>query len=170
LKNNFLKNKEGNASAILGLVIILTGTMIFALMFDIGYLIMRRDVAKNALDYSNMAVYREVNEDRLADGELYINKGPAEATFLIYLQHNLKLDSNLNPLSNSMASDQVEVVSFEVYNPDDLPATDSLGNTVDEVSVHSRLVVPLKPMFIGLFTTVNMPVAITTDIPEGVLD
>jgi len=170
LKNSFLKNNEGNGSVLMGLAIIMTGVMAFALMFDIGYLIMRRDVAKNALDFSNMAVYREINEDRLADGELYINKGPAEDTFLNYLQHNFKLDSSLNPLPNSIACGQVEVVSFEVFNSDDLPATDTLGNTIDEVSVHSRLVVPLEPMFIGLFTTVNMPVAITTDIPEGVLD
>ena len=62
------------------------------------------------------------------------------------------------------------MVSFEVFNPDDLPATDSLGNTIDEVSIHSRIMVPLEPMFAGLFMTVNMPVAITTDIPAGVLD
>ena len=78
--------------------------MLFALVFDIGYLIMRRDVAKNMLDYSNMAAYRDINEDRLADGELYINEGPAEATFLLYLQHNLKLDGNLRPIGNSIAS------------------------------------------------------------------
>lgn len=170
MKNSFLTNKKGNASAILGLFIILISTMMFGLMFDVGYLIMRRDIAKNALDFSNMAVYREVDDNHLADGELYINEGSAENTFLNYLQYNLKLDSNLNPLPNSIASGRVEVVSFEVFNPDELPATDSLGNTVNEVSVHSRIVVPIKPMFAGLFTTINMPVAITTDIPEGVLE
>lgn len=140
--------------------------MSFALIFDVGYLMVRREIIKNAMDFSNMAAYREISTEKLAVNELYIDEVLAEETFEETLQHNLKLDSSLDPLSDSMASDTVKIVSFEVFNPDKLPATDSVGNLVEEVAVHSRIVVSLKPMFIGLFKTVDLPVAITTDIPK----
>ena len=36
-----------------------------------------------------------------------------------------------------------------------------------EVSVYSQIRVPVRPLFFGLFATVPVPVAITTDVPEG---
>jgi len=171
LKSNFFfRNQKGNANTIIGLAVIMTGVMMFALIFDIGYLYVRREAIKQALDFSNMAVYKEVDTGKLADGKLYINETPGQNTFLAYLQSNLKLDGSLKPLPGSMASGQVTVVSFEIYNQNELPATDSTGNIVEEVSVHSRIIMPVQPVFSGLFTSVNLPVAITTDIPDGVLD
>ena len=43
--------------------------MLFALIFDVGYLFVRKEVIKQALDFSNMAVYRDLDPDRLAEGE-----------------------------------------------------------------------------------------------------
>lgn len=60
-------------------------------------------------------------------------------------------------------------MAFRVFNPKDLPNTDGLGNQVTEVSVYSQIQVPVRPVFSGLFATVPVPVAITTDVPEGVL-
>ncbi len=67
---------------------------------------------------------------------IYINEAAAESTFRNFLQKNLKLDASLRPLSGSVAAGQVDIVEFAVFNPGDLPATDSLGNTLDEVAVH----------------------------------
>jgi len=151
-------------------VIIVTITMmLFALAFDTAFLYARRDTIKQALDYSNMAVYRNMDRDKLADGILYIDKSAAQGTFREFLAQNLQLDADLNPLTGSLATGPVQVVDFQVFNPEDLPNTDGLGNPVTEVSVYSQIRVPVQPVFSGFFTIVSVPVAITTDVPDGVL-
>ncbi|MCF8010888.1 MAG: hypothetical protein K9L17_08255 [Clostridiales bacterium] len=128
---------------------------------------MRKDVVRNALDISNMAVYKEVDVDKLSNGQLYIKEGPAENAFLNYLQKNLHLNDSLEPASDSSpVSGQVDIISFEVYNSTELPATDSVGNTVNEVSVHSHIEVPLKPVFSGMFDKITIPISITTETPD----
>ncbi|MBO8129662.1 MAG: hypothetical protein H0Z39_10805 [Peptococcaceae bacterium] len=166
-EGSFLRDRKGTGSAIIGLAAIFMGIMLFALVFDVGYLFVKREVIKQALDFSNMAVYREIDEAKLADGELYINEAPAQDTFLVFLQDNLKLDSSLNPLPGSVVTGQVQVVDFRIYNPGDLPTVDPLGTPINEVAVHSHIIAPVRPVFSGMFTTVDLPVAITTDIPNG---
>ncbi len=61
-------------SSITGLAAILIGTMLLALVFDVGFLSVKREAIKQAQDFSNMAVYREVDRGKLAEGELYIYK------------------------------------------------------------------------------------------------
>lgn len=164
----FWQDNKGTAAAIIGVVTVMLAMMLFALAFDTAFLYARRDAIKQALDYSNMAVYRNLDLDKLADGILYINKTAAEDTFQEFLAQNLRLDESLNPLPGSYAAGPVQVVDFRVFNPEDLPNTDGLGNPVTEVSVYSQVRVPVRPVFSGLFTTVSVPVAITTDVPDGV--
>lgn len=163
----FWRDRKGGATAVIGAIITLISMMLFALAFDTAFLYARRDTTKQALDYSNMAVYRNLNREKLADGILEIDVISAQDTFREFLANNLRLDGNLNPLPGSLAAGPVQVVDFQVFNPEDLPNTDGLGNIVTEVSVYSQIRVPVKPIFSGLFGTVSVPVAITTDIPEG---
>jgi len=165
----FWQDNKGATSAIIGVVTVMIAIMLFALAFDTAFLYVRRDVIKQALDYSNLAVYRELDRDRLADGELYLNEIAAQDTFREFLAQNLRLDGNLNPLPGSPAAEPVTVADFRIFNPEDLPNTDGLGNPVTEVSVYSQIWVPVRPVFAGLFTTVSVPVAITTDVPDGIL-
>jgi len=163
----FWRDRKGGATAVIGAIITLISMMLFALAFDTAFLYARRDAIKQALDYSNMAVYRNLNREKLVDGILEIDVISAQDTFREFLANNLRLDGNLNPLPGSLAAGPVQVVDFQVFNPEDLPNTDGLGNIVTEVSVYSQIRVPVKPIFSGLFSTVSVPVAITTDIPEG---
>lgn len=163
----FWRDRKGGATAVIGAIITLISMMLFALAFDTAFLYARRDAIKQALDYSNMAVYRNLNREKLVDGILEIDVTSAQDTFREFLANNLRLDGNLNPLPGSLAAGPVQVVDFQVFNPEDLPNTDGLGNIVTEVSVYSQIRVPVKPIFSGLFSTVSVPVAITTDIPEG---
>lgn len=166
---NFWHNREGTASAIIGMLTVMIAMMLFALAFDTAFLYARRDAIKQALDYSNMAVYRNMDRGKLADGILYIDKTAAQETFRDFLAQNLRLDESLNPLPGSHAAGPVQVVDFRVFNPEDLPNIDGLGNRVTEVSVYSQIRVPVRPVFSGLFTMVSVPVAITTDVPDWVL-
>jgi len=163
----FWCDRKGGASAVIGSIIIFIAMLLLALVFDTAFLYARRDAIKQALDYSNMAVYRNLNREKLADSILEIDKTAAQETFREFLAHNLRLDGNLNPLPGSLAAGVVDIVDFRVFNPEELPNTDGLGNPITEVSVYSQVMVPVKPLFSGLFTTVSVSVAITTDIPEG---
>lgn len=153
----------------MGSVAILLGVLVLALAFDVGFLYTRRQVIKQALDYSNMAVYREMDRNKLADGILYIDEVAGQDTFREFLARNLKLDGDLNPLPGSLAAGRVEILDFRVFNPEDLPGVDGMGHPVDEVTVFSAIRVPVRPVFSGLFATVPITVAITTDAPAGVL-
>jgi len=118
------------------------------------------------LTYSALAAYRDVNEEALSVGELRLNIVEAENTFKEFLRSNLKLDENLNPIEGSIASGQVIINDFVVYNPENLPAVDPLGNYLDDVSIYCKITVPLTPFFAGYFTDVLIPAAITTDMPN----
>lgn len=163
----FWENRKGTASAVIGMIFVMIAMMLIALVFDTAFIFAKRDAIKQALDYSNMAVYRNLNEEKLAEGILEIDKTTAQDTFQEFLIENLRLDSSLNPLPDSLAAGPVEVEDFRVFNSEDLPNTDGLGNLVTEVSVYSQIRIPLKPVFSGIFTTFSVPVAITTDIPVG---
>lgn len=163
----FWDDRKGTASAVIGMIFVMIAMMLIALVFDTAFIFAKRDAIKQALDYSNMAVYRNLNEEKLAEGILEIDKTTAQDTFQEFLIKNLRLDSSLNPLPDSLAAGPVEVEDFRVFNSEDLPNTDGLGNLVTEVSVYSQIRIPLKPVFSGIFTTFSVPVAITTDIPVG---
>jgi len=163
----FWRDKKGAASAVIGSITIMVAMMLFALAFDTAFLYARRDAIKQALDYSNMAVYRNLKRNKLADGIIEINETAGQDTFRQFLAQNLRLDGNLNPLEGSLAAGPVQIIDFKVFNPEDLPNIDGLGNRVTEVSVYSQIRVPVRPVFSGLFTTVSILVAITTDVPEG---
>ncbi|MCR4441240.1 MAG: hypothetical protein QHH10_03875 [Peptococcaceae bacterium] len=163
----FWRDQKGGASAVTGAITVMIAMMLLALAFDTAYLYARRDAIKQALDYSNMAVYRNLDREKLADRLLAIEEIAAQDTFREFLAQNLRLDGNLNPLPGSLAAGPVQVADFRVFNPEDLPNTDGLGNPVTEVSVYSRVRVPVKPLFAGLFAAIPVQVAITTDIPEG---
>ena len=163
----FWDDRKGTASAVIGMIFIMIAMMLIALAFDTAFIYARRDAIKQALDYSNMSVYRNLNKERLAEGILEIDKTMAKDTFQGFLIENLRLDSSFNPQADSLAAGPVEIEDFRLFNPDDLPNTDGLGNRVTEVAVYSQIRVPLKPVFSGIFATFSIPVAITTDIPVG---
>lgn len=165
----FLHDKRGTATSIMGAVAILTAISVFALVFDLGYLALKQKAIKRGLDYANLAVFREIDQDLLARGVIHINQLPAEDTFRTYLQQNLRLDTSLAPLPGSIAAGPVSIDEFQVFNTEDLPAVDGLGHPITEVSVYSAITVPVQPFFIGLFGPVTLRVAITTDVPSGLL-
>ncbi|WP_374713244.1 TadE/TadG family type IV pilus assembly protein [Symbiobacterium terraclitae] len=162
----FLRDSRGNATSIMGAVAILTAISAFALVFDLGYLVLKQRTIKRALDYANLATFREIDRDLLQEGVIHINELPAQDTFLEFLRHNLRLDYNLDPLPGSVATGTVVVDDFIIYNSTDLPALDPRGRPVTEVSVYSRITVPVQPVFTGLFGPVNLPVVMLTDAPS----
>lgn len=165
----FWRNHKGTASAISGTLAALFGLTLFALVYDVAFVYVRRDVLKQALDYANMAVYRAVDVDALAHGQIRIDPDAGYDAFLSHLQRNLKLNDDLSPAEGSLVAGKVEVTAFEIYNPEALPTTDPTGHPVTNVAVYSEIMAPVRPFFSWLFPNVTLRVAILTDAPAGVV-
>lgn len=74
--------------------------------------------AKNAVNRAAHAAAQQVDTDRMARGERWIDETLAEQTALLYLRHNLQLDESLTPLPGSFWNARMEVLVFEVINGD----------------------------------------------------
>jgi len=162
----FLKDKKGISSALIALYITFFFMMLFMLIYDVGFLYMKKPQLNDALKFSNLMVYKGIDIDRLREGKLYIDPFEAEGIFREEFKEYLKLDGNLRPNSpSSPASGEVIISSFMVRNPDDPVMYDTLGNEMKNISIHSRAKMPVKPTFIGLFHEVTIEAAVTTDAP-----
>ena len=110
------------------------------LIYDVGFLYMKKTQLNDALKFSNLMVYKGIDIDRLREGKLYIDPFEAEGIFREEFKEYLKLDGNLRPNSpSSPASGEVIISAFMVKNPDDLTMYDTLGNEMKNLSIHSRL-------------------------------
>ena len=162
----FLKDKKGISSALMALYITFFFMMLFMLIYDVGFLYIKKTQLNDALKFSNLMIYKGINTDLLREGKLFIDVSEAETIFREAFRENLKLDHNLRPDSpSSPASGEVIISAFMVKNPDDLTMYDTLGNEMKNLSIHSRAKMPVKPTFLGLFHEVTIEAAVTTDAP-----
>lgn len=163
-------DQRAAATAIQALVTLLIFTLLFALIIDVGYVTYVYFDIKTQMDLANRAVYKNINADRLAEREFYIDESQGWQTFLEKLRTNMKLDDEMNPRADNeyRIVGTVNVISFEIYNQDELPAVTPAGTHVDEVSVHSRVEVRIRPLFIW-FSEITVRPHIDTDIPDKLL-
>ncbi|URZ05898.1 hypothetical protein [Clostridium felsineum] len=114
------KKNEGNtAIAILSLfTIILIGLFGMFILFH-QVLVSRAEGVQDDVTLSNLATYKNIDQQALAinNSDLRITdiEGAFE-TFKQYLQKNMKLDSNMNGLSGSIADGTVTIKEFTIYN------------------------------------------------------
>lgn len=78
------------------------------LLFDLKY----------GLNRAVHAAAQQTDDARLARGIRAIDEAKAEAVFLEYLQANLQLDGDNRPLPGSQLREPVDIVVFDVINPD----------------------------------------------------
>ncbi len=159
MADRFFKDRQGNGNAVIGLIIVLMISMIFFLLVEIGHLYISVQHIKNDLDFANMAVWKELNQDQLAYGIYQFHNeyetpqqglNRARETFMQYLSRN----AGLNPFSFKpipthplLADDPVQIIDFRVYLKDDLPVLSPEGKTIDKISVYSRIRVKIKTLF-----------------------
>ncbi|GLX66393.1 hypothetical protein [Paenibacillus glycanilyticus] len=74
--------------------------------------------SKHALNRAAHAASQQLDPIAMADGVLRIDPAAAEAAAAAYLQANLQLDADGNPLPNSPVRERVTVLAFEVINND----------------------------------------------------
>lgn len=73
---------------------------------------------KHALNRAAHAASQQLDSEALAEGILRIDPDAAETAAASYLQANLQLDADGNPLPNSPVRERVNVLVFEVINND----------------------------------------------------
>ncbi|GGE01775.1 hypothetical protein [Paenibacillus nasutitermitis] len=73
---------------------------------------------KHAVNRAAHAAAQQVDRVALADGRLHIDEAAAYRNAGRYLQTNLQLNGDGEPLPESMLRDRVEVLVFEVINDD----------------------------------------------------
>lgn len=167
LKKLKMNEKAGGAVALKGLTVILIMITVIALLLDCIYIGICYFYIKTQMDMANRAVYAEIDRTRLADRELYIDKSTGETKFYEYLKKNLKLNDSLEPIGLNMRIEgPIQVLDIIIYNESDLPAVTPVGTNIDMVSVHSRIEAQIRPIFIGIFTTVTIRPYIDTDLPD----
>lgn len=164
----FIKDQRGGpAVSLKGLFTILIILMIAALLIDSIYVGLGYVYIKTQMDMANRAVYRDVDQIRLADRELYIDESNGEDTFYEFLINNLNLNSSLTPVSaNSGIVGPIKIIGFEIYNIPELPAITPVGTPVNLVSVHSQIEATIRPIFFGWFTDIKIQPYMDTDLPD----
>lgn len=178
MADKFCKDQHGNGNAVIGLIIVLMTTMMFYLLVEIGHLYVSVQHLKNDLDFANMAVWKELNQEQLAYGIYQFhdqNETPqqglnrARETFLQFLSGNTGLHPySLKPVSTHLflTDDPVQIMDFRVYLHDDLPVISPEGNTIDKVSVYSRIRVKIKTLFFMFGDGVMTDVSIVSNIED----
>jgi len=73
---------------------------------------------KHAVNRAAHAAAQQLDERRLAYGEVHIDSGEAAAAIRQYLMANLQLDGTLTPMASSLFRERVEIVLLEVINED----------------------------------------------------
>ncbi|QHT62910.1 hypothetical protein GXP70_25100 [Paenibacillus lycopersici] len=73
---------------------------------------------KHAVNRAAHAAAQQVDAAALGDGRLHIDEAAARGQAGRYLQRNLQLDAEGNPLPEAYLRDKVEIVDFTVINDD----------------------------------------------------
>lgn len=155
--SEFLKERQGGANAILGIVILLGSMFMIMLLLEIGRLYIIVEKIQNDLDASNAATWAVVDRERLAYKQIQFNSitesratgdHRAKQKFIEFLKKNMDLNANLGPNDpDKYMAGPVTIERFEVYLKSDLPLTNSDGIYINKVSVYSKINVPIKLMF-----------------------
>jgi hypothetical protein len=104
------------AKLIFSVLMIVVWWMLHALQVDEELAMGTVHEAKRAVDRAAHAAAQQLDRDKLELGILSIEAELAEQATITYLQENLSLDSELNPVPGSFLRDQVIVRVFEVVN------------------------------------------------------
>jgi len=164
----FLRDNRASYSstAVIGIKIITLFVIFSILLVDLFLFVLTRNVIKTQMDYANRAVYAELDMNRLARRELYIDPVQGQAKFYEYLRDNLDLNASLEQVNYRYRLLDVRVVDFRIYNESDLPATTPAGQTIDFVAVFSRLEVDIQPILFGFEPVITIRPYLITDLPD----
>lgn len=160
----FIKDEKAGAISIAGLYLAIAAAMLIFVFIDLYYLSNVYRYIKNQQDLANRAVYATLDLNQLAERKLYIDETAGKLKFEEYIRKNLQVKSNFYEIIEG----DIIIKEFEIYNESELPAVTPEGKSINNITVHSKIEVNVKPiMFEPL--TVRLSPYLTTDIPENLV-
>ena len=117
---------------------------VFSIIMEKYLLLNKAQIIKDAVDMTNISVYNAINTAELGKAGVDVDENRAERIYRDLLASNLRLDADLKPLQGSLAEDAVSIRSLVIFS-DMFPAICPLGISITRPSVHSVIVVPVRP-------------------------
>lgn len=119
-----VKGKEkGNVGiAVIGLMCIIILSSLGACTLFYEFITARAEAVQDDITLSNLATYKNIDMDALAEDDKYIkisDTSGAFETFKKHLKTNMKLDDNFSGINGSIANGQVNIEQFTIYNVKD---------------------------------------------------
>jgi len=149
LTRKLVKDQKGEAA---GTIVIICMFMVFVLL-PIGSLLMEKYIfalkeqkMRDSLDITSTATYMALSSQQGTVANLTYDNSKLQSIFNQYLAANLSLNSDLTPLPSSIADGKVIVNSVIIYSGP-FPQTTPQGKTVNRLTVHTDITVPVKPHF-----------------------
>ena len=125
-------------------IIIFVILPVFSIIMEKYLLLNKAQIIKDAVDMTNISAYNAINAAELGKADVDVDEAGAMDIFRNLLALNLKLDEDLKPLPDSLAEDTVSIRSLIVFS-DTFPSECPLGVNITRPSVHSVIVVPVRP-------------------------
>ncbi|SFH33832.1 Putative Flp pilus-assembly TadE/G-like [Desulfotomaculum arcticum] len=163
------KDRRGSVS-ILTLFIIPVIIAVGAMVADIGNFFCVKISAKHMLNLAVRAAAGQIDIEELSNENIVIDESAASQKFYEALEKNLRLDSNLHPLTGSIIDGPVSVAYLKIINNDELPYTYSYGSfteTITQPSVTAIIEFPVKYGMLGQVTGTGTQCTMTVHVTAG---
>ncbi len=146
-----VKSAEGsNAGSAVAEVIIMAAMLVFV-VFPVFSTVMEKYILvdkarliRDSVDTTNISVYNALNTESLGKVSVDFFDAKAGDIFKELLCRNLKLDSGLTPMGDSVAEAQVEILSLAFYK-EGFPAVCPNKSKIERPTVHSCVNIPIRP-------------------------
>ena len=146
-----MKNNQG------GLPIVLLWSVVFFIVIILCtfviewyYMNVKSEVVKDALTFSALSVYKNIEQSQLQNGNLTLTN-EMKVTFNKYLAKNLNLNENLSSKENSIIIGKVEIDYMKIYEKDDIEKTYPDGNIIEyKPSLFVRIKYDIEPILKGI--------------------
>ncbi|MGI6668003.1 MAG: hypothetical protein ACOX4M_00640 [Acetivibrionales bacterium] len=142
-----IKGSAGSAAAdvvIVAAVLLFVILPVFSAIIEKYTLNAKAQTIRDAVDITNISAYNALNAGDLGKVRINASREKCMKIFKDMLARNLELDHNLDPKPGSVAEGRVEIKSLEIYS-DGFPAECPHGTAILRPSVHSSIMVPIRP-------------------------
>jgi hypothetical protein len=142
---NRCSNGSAVADILIGTAIILLVILpVFSAVVEKYIVNNKIQIIKDAVDMTNISAYNAISTASLGQNQVHFDENEVEAIYRTLLAENLNLKDDLSPEQNSLADDKVIIDSINVYT-DGMPLTCPNGTAIERPTVHSVVIVPVKP-------------------------
>lgn len=143
-----LKSNRGSSTAVVlisAMTVVFVVLPIFSAVIEKYIIFNKAQIIKDAVDMTNIASYNAINTHDLSRNIVTFDGEELDKIYRYLLAKNLRLDSDLFPAEGSIAGDRVRIESVAAYTSG-LPLTCPDGTEIKRPSVHSCVIVPVKPL------------------------